>query len=211
MIQQTYPVEIEALFGLLTLIGIALVIPGPNALTCFAHSGIYGPKSNIKLIIGMIIGFVTIELTIGLIIDSLKESNTAMLVFHWIGMAFLTIVVVSMYRINPADINSKEIDGALGLKTGITMQFINGKEWAFLIIAMSQFIEPLGGGLTGISTIIVVTVTSCTIAMVLWTFAGSRLSNMFSDPVKGPMVFKTSSFLLSLLLIRFLIQGPVSV
>ena len=34
-----------ALFELLFLLGLGLITPGPNALTCFAHSGIFGKKS----------------------------------------------------------------------------------------------------------------------------------------------------------------------
>jgi threonine/homoserine/homoserine lactone efflux protein len=49
-----------ALGGVLLLLGIALITPGPNALTCFAHGGMFGPRSNIPLIGGMVIGFVTI-------------------------------------------------------------------------------------------------------------------------------------------------------
>ena len=44
-----------ALIELLTLLGIGLITPGPNALTCFAQR-LFGPKANIKLIVGMVIG-----------------------------------------------------------------------------------------------------------------------------------------------------------
>ena len=48
-----------ALLQLLLLLALGLVTPGPNALTCFAHSGMFGKKSNIPLITGMVVGFVT--------------------------------------------------------------------------------------------------------------------------------------------------------
>ena len=54
-----------ALLQLLLLLALGLVTPGPNALTCFAHSGMFGKKSNIPLITGMVVGFVTIELAVG--------------------------------------------------------------------------------------------------------------------------------------------------
>ena len=34
-----------ALGELLALLAIGLITPGPNALTCFAHSGMFGPES----------------------------------------------------------------------------------------------------------------------------------------------------------------------
>ena len=48
-----------ALLQLLLIIAIALLTPGPNALTAFAHSGLFGRKSNISLITGMAIGSVS--------------------------------------------------------------------------------------------------------------------------------------------------------
>ena len=36
----------SSLLELLIIIGIGLAIPGPNALTSFAHSGLFGKKSN---------------------------------------------------------------------------------------------------------------------------------------------------------------------
>ena len=201
-----------ALFELLLLLGIGLITPGPNALTCFAHSGVFGPKANIKLILGMVIGFVSIELGVGLLVDALNDSNTALTVLHWIGMVFLGAMVVVMIRFDPSTIAVEQhIDGMLGMKVGIGMQYVNGKEWAFVIIMMTNFIQPLGGGMTGILTIIMVTVTVCTTAMVLWTFAGQRLNHLFTQGTTGRRVFQICGTLLGLLWLAFLIQGPQGV
>ena len=203
--------ETVAYFELLTLLGIGLLTPGPNALTCFAHSGIFGPKSNIKLITGMAIGFVVIELSVGLVIDALRENDTAMVLLHWVGLLFLAVMILAMFRMDPSTIASDSLDAALGLKTGICMQFVNGKEWAFVVIMMSQFIEPLGGGFNGIFVIILTTLTLCLTAMILWTLAGSRLNNVFNHPERGALVFKFCACLLTLLLIAFIVQGPATV
>ena len=200
-----------ALGELLTLLAIGLLTPGPNALTCFGHSGLFGPRANIKLIAGMAIGFVTIELSVGLLVDAVSDSTAAMNVLHWIGMTFLGAMVVAMFRFDLASVKvENNIDGVLGLKVGIGMQFVNGKEWAFVIIMMSQFIEPLGGGMTGILTIIFVTLTTCVSAMVLWTLAGARLNHLFTQGPTGKRIFQFCGLLLGLLWVVFLIQGPVS-
>ena len=198
-----------ALGELLTLLAIGLITPGPNALTCFAHSGMFGPKANVKLIAGMVIGFVTIELSVGLLVDAVSGSATAMTVLHWIGMAFLGAMVIAMFRFDPASVVvSNHIEGVLGIKVGIGMQFVNGKEWAFVIIMMSQFIEPLGGGMTGIATIIFVTLTMCLGAMILWTVAGARLNHLFTEGTSGKRIFQVCGLLLGLLWVAFLLQGP---
>jgi len=204
--------DMVALGELLTLLAIGLLTPGPNALTCFAHSGMFGPKANVRLITGMVIGFVVIELSVGLLVDAVSDSSTAMTVLHWIGMTFLGAMVVAMFRFNPASIAVDEhIEGMLGLKVGICMQFVNGKEWAFVIIMMSQFIEPLGGGMTGIATIIFVTLTMCLSAMILWTLVGARLNHLFTEGTTGKRIFQVCGLLLGLLWVGFLLQGPPTV
>ena len=200
-----------ALGELVALLAIGLITPGPNALTCFAHSGMFGPKANVKLIAGMVIGFVTVELTVGLLVDAVSDSATAMTVLHWVGMAFLGAMVVALFRFDPASVVvSDHIEGVLGLKVGIGMQFVNGKEWAFVIIMMSQFIQPLGGGMTGIATIIFVTLTMCLAAMILWTFVGARLNHLFTGGPAGKRIFQVCGLLLGLLWMAFLVQGPTT-
>ena len=197
-----------ALLQLLLIIAIALLTPGPNALTTFAHSGLFGRKSNISLITGIAIGLFIMEFSVGLAIDSLSENETAPVALHWIGMLFLLAMVVALFKFDITSLNVSESTGKLGLKTGIAMQFVNGKEWAFVILIMSKYIEPLGGGVVGILSIIAVTLSICIAAMIGWTFFGARLSGLFSDEKNGPRIFKVCGFLLSLVWVALMIKGP---
>ena len=199
-----------ALIELLLLLAVGLLTPGPNALTSFAHSGLFGKKANITLITGMAIGFVSIELIIGFLVNSLDGNETALTTLHWIGMVFLGAMVVAMFRIDPSKIEAETSEGKLGVKTGIAMQYVNGKEWAFIIIMMSQYMEPLGGGFVGMSVIILVTLVTCVSAMIAWTFFGDRLSGLFSDEKHGRRIFQVCGVLLSLLWVAFLIRGPAA-
>ena len=116
-------VAITALLGLLGFLSIALLTPGPNPLTCFAHSGMFGKKSNVPLIVGMAIGLFIIEMTVGLVIDSLDKNTIALIALHWIGMLFLAAMAIGMFRFDPTSIEVSGTGGKLGLKTGIAMQF----------------------------------------------------------------------------------------
>lgn len=197
-----------ALIELLLLLAVGLLTPGPNALTSFAHSGLFGKKANISLITGMAIGFVSIELIIGFLVNSLDGNETALTALHWIGMVFLGAMVLAMFRIDPSKIEAETNEGKLGIKTGIVMQYVNGKEWAFIIIMMSQYMEPLGGGIIGMGVIIMVTLVTCVSAMIAWTFFGDRLSGLFSHEKHGRRIFQVCGGLLSLLWLAFLIRGP---
>ena len=158
----------------------------------------------------MAIGFVSIELIIGFLVNSLEGNETALTALHWIGMAFLGAMVVAMFRIDPSKIEAETSEGKLGIKTGIAMQYVNGKEWAFIIIMMSQYMEPLGGGIIGMGVIIMVTLVTCVSAMIAWTFFGDRLSGLFSDEKHGRRIFQVCGTLLSLLWVAFLIRGPAA-
>ncbi|MAT86369.1 MAG: hypothetical protein CMA25_05355 [Euryarchaeota archaeon] len=197
-----------ALIEILILLGIGLITPGPNALTCFTHSGLFGRKSNIKLIGGMVIGFISIELFVGILVHNLEDNAKALQVLHWIGMVFLALMALAMFRINPSKIVVDKNEALLGLKTGILMQYVNGKEWAFIIIMMSQFMQPFGGGMIGIGIIVFISLTVCVSAMIGWTFFGHRLNDYFTDPKIGKRIFTVSGILLTLLWIGFLFQGP---
>ena len=102
-----------ALIELLLLLAVGLLTPGPNALTSFAHSGLFGKKANIPLITGMAIGFVSIELIIGFLVNSLDGNETALTALHWIGMAFLGAMVIAMFRIDPSKSRLKPVKANL--------------------------------------------------------------------------------------------------
>ncbi len=198
----------SSILELLVIIAIALVIPGPNAITSFAHSGLFGKRSNIPLITGMAIGLLLMELIIGLTVESLRDSDNGIIFLHWIGMIFLALMSIAMFNINLKSIISSNSRGKLGIKTGILMQFFNGKEWAFVILIMSQFIEPLGGGIIGIITIIIVTLIVCIPAMIAWTFVGNSLSELFLEPITGKRIVRICGTLLAFLWVIFFIRGP---
>tara|TARA_B110000444_G_scaffold92298_1_gene87258 strand:+ start:24524 stop:25138 length:615 start_codon:yes stop_codon:yes gene_type:complete len=198
----------SSILELLIIIAIALVIPGPNAITSFTHSGLFGKRSNIPLITGMAIGLLLMELIIGLSVEPLRDSDNGIIFLHWIGMIFLGLMSIAMFNINLKSIISSNSRGKLGIKTGILMQFVNGKEWAFIILIMSQFIEPLGGGIIGIITIIIVTLIVCIPAMIAWTFVGNSLSELFLEPITGKIIVRICGTLLAFLWVIFLIRGP---
>lgn len=198
----------SSILELLIIIAIALAIPGPNAITSFTHSGLFGKRSNIPLITGMAIGLLLMELIIGLSVEPLRDSDNGIIFLHWIGMIFLGLMSIAMFNINLKSIISSNSRGKLGIKTGILMQFVNGKEWAFIILIMSQFIEPLGGGIIGIITIIIVTLIVCIPAMIAWTFVGNSLSELFLEPITGKIIVRICGTLLAFLWVIFLIRGP---
>ena len=51
-----------SILGLLGLVTVGIVTPGPNNMTCFIHSGIHGLRRTVPLILGMVVGFVSLNM-----------------------------------------------------------------------------------------------------------------------------------------------------
>ncbi|DAC53788.1 MAG TPA: LysE family transporter [Candidatus Poseidoniaceae archaeon] len=213
--------EWEALATVLTLLTIGVVTPGPNNITCISHSAIHGAKSNKNLIFGMAIGFIIVHLIVGMLVENVEEGSTALQVFHYFGLLFIFAIALRVFTLNPALINKAVESNSLlsltertvtsvpilGFKTGLFMQFINGKEWAFVFAIMWLALEGFGGGWIGILSITAITTTGGLIAMILWTFVGGRLVDYVSEERRGRIVFRTLGSLLFLLGLAMAARG----
>ena len=52
----------------------------------------------------------------------------------------------------------------IGFKTGVLMQYVNGKEWVMVFMIMSKFLSDFGGGILGIIIISSITTSGGIIA-----------------------------------------------
>ena len=213
--------EWEALATVLTLLTIGVVTPGPNNITCISHSAIHGAKSNKNLIFGMVVGFIVVHLIVGMLVENVEEGSTALQVLHYFGLLFIFAIALRVFTLNPALINKAVESNSLisltertvtsvpilGFKTGLFMQFINGKEWAFVFAIMWLALEGFGGGWIGILSITAITTSGGLIAMILWTFVGGRLVDYVSEERRGRIVFRTLGSLLFLLGLAMAARG----
>mgnify|MGYP001442725943 FL=1 len=213
--------EWEALATVLTLLTIGVVTPGPNNITCISHSAIHGAKSNKNLIFGMVIGFIIVHMIVGMLVENVEEGSTALQILHYFGLLFIFAIALRVFTLNPALINKAVESNSLlsltertvtsvpilGFKTGLFMQFINGKEWAFVFAIMWLALEGFGGGWIGILSITAITTSGGLIAMILWTFVGGRLVDYVSEERRGRIVFRTLGSLLFLLGLAMAARG----
>jgi len=213
--------EWEALATVLTLLTIGVVTPGPNNITCISHSAIHGARANKNLIFGMAVGFIIVHMIVGLLVENVEEGSIALQILHYFGLLFVFAIALRVFTLNPALINKavgsnslfslaeRTVTSApiLGFKTGLFMQFINGKEWAFVFAIMWLALEGFGGGWTGILSITAITTSGGLLAMVLWTFVGGRLVNYVSEERRGRIVFRTLGSLLFLLGLAMAARG----
>ena len=190
----------DSLAYLLALLCVGLITPGPNNITCTVHAVIYGKKSNIPLIAGMALGFVTIHFICGLAVDSFDEESPIGVAMNLIGSVFMFLIAFGILFLGRSEKIHHFPDAVprLGFKTGVSMQFVNGKEWAMVFMIMSKFLSDFGGGITGILTITSITTSGGIVGMFVWSHLGEKIKSKTDEP---GFVKKVFTFLGSLLFI----------
>ena len=124
----------ESLAFLLALLLAGLITPGSNNFTCTVHVVVHGKTSNIALISGMAVGFISIHFACGLAVDSFDEDGQVRFAMDLIGSLFMFFIALGiLYLGRSENIQSfPEVVPKLGFKTGVMMQYVNGKEWALV-------------------------------------------------------------------------------
>lgn len=181
-------IEPDALAGLLTLLAVGIFTPGPNNITAISHSAVHGARSNVSLVTGMVIGFVAVHLIIGLAIDRIDEHSMFFSLLEWLGLLFFVLLGFVILRIPIDRLSIEEDITKIDFRHGIALQFVNGKEWAFVSVMMIQFLDGFGGGLQGILLMTSITCTGGLLSMVLWTLTGHRLMDTLRHERKGPIL-----------------------
>ena len=184
-------IEYDALVGLLTILAVGIFTPGPNNITAISHSAVHGARSNISLLIGMVIGFVSVHLIIGSVIEQIDEESMFFSFLEWFGILFFVALGIIILRLPIERLSVDQDIKRLDFRHGIGLQFINGKEWAFVSVIMIQFLDGFGGGLTGILLITSITTTGGLLSMILWTFTGHKLMATLRDERKGTIMIRS--------------------
>ena len=134
-------IESASLFGLLTILAVGIFTPGPNNITAISHSAVHGARSNISLLIGMVIGFIAVHLIIGLTVDRIDEDSILFSLLEWFGILFFILLGIIILRLPIERLSVDEDIKKIDFRHGIALQFVNGKEWAFVSVMMIQFLS----------------------------------------------------------------------
>ena len=193
--------EWEALAYLLALLCAGVITPGPNNMTCTVHAAIHGKKSNYPLIAGMALGFISIHFICGLAVDSFDQESTVGVILNIIGSIFMFLIAIAIIVLGQSNrvLEFPETIPKIGFKTGVLMQYVNGKEWMLVFMIMSKLLTDFGGGILGIITISTITTSGGIIAMLLWSNVGSKIKSKLEKPGFLKLSFTTLGILLFIL------------
>ena len=174
----------DSLAYLLLLLGAGLITPGPNNITCTVHAVVYGKKSNIPLVAGMAIGFITVHVVCGLAVDRFDEESTIGIAMNIAGSVFMFLMAFGVLFLGRSEKihHFPDVVPKIGFKTGFAMQFVNGKEWAMDFMIMSIFLSDFGGGFVGIATITSIVTSGGVAAMFVWSHLGEKIKSKTDEP-----------------------------
>lgn len=199
----------DSLAYLLALLCAGLITPGPNNITCTVHAVVYGKKSNIPLIAGMALGFISIHVICGLLVDSFEEDSTIGLAMNIVGSLFMFLIAFGILFLGRSEKIQHFPDAVpkLGFKTGVLMQYVNGKEWAMVFMIMSIFLSDFGGGFVGIATITSITTSGGVAAMFVWSHLGEKIKTKTDEPGFVKNAFTVLGSLLFILAVFISVRG----
>ena len=181
--------------ALLALVTIGIATPGPNNMTCFVHSGVHGWKKTVSLIFGMVLGFVALNSFVLFIVVESSGIESASTFIHWIGVVFIILLGLTISRISTVFEVMEDLP-TLGVRTGFLMQWVNGKEWGFVSLYMTQFLDDFGGGFQGGFSIIGIVTAYCIFGISAWTAFGQTLEGAFRSKKFTDRVFPVAGIIL---------------
>ena len=183
-------VETEAILGLLTILSVGIFTPGPNNITAISHSAVHGARSNVSLLVGMVVGFIFVHLIIGLTVEQIDKDSILFSFLEWFGLLFFVLLGVIILRLPIERLSVDETIQRIDYRHGILLQFVNGKEWVFVSVIMIEFLEGFGGGMSGILLITSITTTGGLLSMILWTMIGHKLMDTLRHERRGKVMIR---------------------
>lgn len=183
-------IETEAILGLLTILAVGIFTPGPNNITAISHSAVHGARSNVSLLVGMVIGFIMVHLIIGMTVDQIDKESMFFSFLEWFGLLFFVLLGVVILNLPIERLAVNQEIQRIDFRHGILLQFINGKEWVFVSVIMIEFLEGFGGGMTGILLITSITTTAGLLSMILWTMTGHKLMDTLRHERRGKVMIR---------------------
>ena len=183
-------VETEAILGLLTILSVGIFTPGPNNITAISHSAVHGARSNVSLLVGMVVGFILVHLIIGLTVEQIDKDSILFSFLEWFGLLFFVLLGVIILRLPIERLSVDENIQRIDYRHGILLQFVNGKEWVFVSVIMIEFLEGFGGGMSGILLITSITTTGGLLSMILWTMVGHKLMDTLRHERRGKVMIR---------------------
>lgn len=170
----------------LTFTVISCWTPGPNTLLCAAHGARHGWRESMPLVGGMWLGFTTLHLTVGMGLTALERWAWVFDILAWVGVAYILWLAWHFARSHPdPEAEGPDAEHRLGIRTGATLQLVNGKAWVHMLILFGTFAPQFGGGPYSVVLITAFSSGIGVCSVIAWAGLGSTLQGVMAHPRHG--------------------------
>ncbi|MFL2956417.1 MAG: LysE family translocator [Candidatus Thalassarchaeaceae archaeon] len=177
--------DYEGLIALLVFIVPMCFSPGPNNMLCAAHGSQHGFRASIPLTLGMLVGWSSLGLAVGMATVFIEENQEAFLLLTYIGAAYIAYLGYKIAFQTPLTEKEGKETERLGFSTGLMLQIVNGKAWVHFLVLMTSWGTLFGTGFASKATLVAINATAGYPAVLTWSAFGVGLSKIFSTPEKA--------------------------
>ena len=157
--------------------------PGPNNVLCAAHGSRFGFGSTLPLIGGMAIGWSALGLAIAACTDIIARNEELFEALGLLGAGYIAYLGYKIAKSSPA--KDENLSEALGLRTGVILQIINGKAWIHFLVLMTTFGAVFGESYSAKPALVGMNLVFGLPAVMTWAAFGSYLRRIFSSERAG--------------------------
>ena len=154
------------------------ITPGPNNVLCAVHGSQHGFRATLPLISGMVIGWLIMGIFAAFTIDLLEQNANTLHYLTIIGASYMTYLSYNIATSKP--LNDEEHESQrLGPRTGLALQFVNGKAWIHDIVLLGSFGTIFGSGFVAKMFLVFFSIILCLPFVMSWTAFGTFLRRFF--------------------------------
>ncbi len=168
--------------------------PGPNNVLCAAHGAKYGVRATLPLTLGMALGWSALGIVIGLATDLLEQEQVLLRTLEAIGAFYIAYIGLHVMRSD--GVGEADLEGRLGFRTGMALQFVNGKAWIHFLVLMAGFGSVFGQGTMAKVALVGLNLSFGYPAVLTWTVLGAQLRRLFASDTAGRRLNATLGALL---------------
>lgn len=180
-----------ALFG---FVFFGLFSPGPNVVLLTTSGARFGFRATVPHLLGVALGVGIIACITGLGLGALMVAVPALrVVLLIVASAWILWMAWKLWHAKPARVHST--DRPFTFVRAVLFQWVNPKIWAVATSAMAYVTDqpPLAQAVTLGVTFSTINLGVC----LFWTYAGSLLKTLLSDPVKWRLFMRSMALALA--------------
>ena len=157
--------------------------PGPNNILMLSTASKYGVKKNLKLMLGIWTGSLTLMCLCGLFCSTLGKIVPGIQpVMKYVGAAYILYLAWTTWKRKPPKDN--ETDKEPSYVMGILLQFLNVKIMVYGLTMFSSFILPYENRILVLFFFAVYLMILGGIGNLIWAFAGNVLRRFYEKHYK---------------------------